>query len=84
MKKGKETASPERGIPLKGETIADVLEALFAQEPQLRDELYDGELLRPSISVCLNGIDSRYLALGLKTPVQAGDRVSTCENVTLH
>jgi molybdopterin synthase sulfur carrier subunit len=64
-----------RELPATGATIGEVLDALAAGYPGLRDQLYtpDGELNR-FVNVYLNGQDVRYLD-GRGTPVSEGDEV---------
>lgn len=62
-------------LEVGGGSVGEVLDALVAQFPALRDQLLteDGELNR-FVNVYLNGQDVRYLD-GRATPVAAGDEV---------
>jgi sulfur-carrier protein len=64
-----------REIPATGGTIGEVLDALAASYPGLRDQLFtpDGDLNR-FVNVYLNGQDVRYLD-GRGTPVGERDEV---------
>ncbi|TCV97532.1 ThiS family protein [Luteibacter rhizovicinus] len=68
--------------PVDGDTVNDVLEAMFEVYPDLRHELFHAGMLRENVSICLNGQDTRELADGLNTHVRAGDNVSTRERPT--
>jgi molybdopterin converting factor small subunit len=62
-------------IDLEGGSIREVVDALVAQHPSLRDQLLtpEGDLNR-FVNVYVNGQDVRYLQ-GLDTPVEARDEV---------
>ena len=64
-----------REVDADGETIGDVLDALVATYPSLKDQLFteDGELNR-FVNVYLNGQDVRYLD-GRATAVDNRDEV---------
>ena len=64
-----------REVDADGDTIGEVLDALVATYPSLKDQLYteDGELNR-FVNVYVNGQDVRYLD-GTATPVAARDEV---------
>ena len=64
-----------REVDADGETIGDVLSALIATYPSLKDQLFteDGELNR-FVNVYVNGQDVRYLD-GTATPVAERDEV---------
>jgi molybdopterin synthase sulfur carrier subunit len=64
-----------REVDADGDTIGDVLSALVATYPSLKDQLFteDGELNR-FVNVYVNGQDVRYLE-GTATPVAERDEV---------
>jgi molybdopterin synthase sulfur carrier subunit len=64
-----------REVDADGDTIGDVLSALVATYPSLKDQLVteDGELNR-FVNVYVNGQDVRYLE-GTATPVAERDEV---------
>ena len=64
-----------REVDADGDTIGEVLDALVATYPSLKDQLYteDGELNR-FVNVYVNGQDVRYLD-GTATPVAERDEV---------
>jgi molybdopterin synthase sulfur carrier subunit len=64
-----------REVDADGQTIGEVLDALVATYPSLKDQLYteDGELNR-FVNVYVNGQDVRYLD-GTATPVADRDEV---------
>jgi molybdopterin synthase sulfur carrier subunit len=62
-------------VPLEGETVGAVLEALYAEHPELRDSLSDGDGgLRRFVNVYVDGEDVRF-GDGLATPVKDGGEV---------
>jgi MoaD family protein len=69
------TVGGAREVEAAGSTIGEVLDALVASFPALRDQLYatDGELNR-FVNVYLNGQDVRYLQ-GTATAVGDADEV---------
>ena len=59
-------------VAVDGDTVGAVLEALYAEHPELRDSLSDGDGgLRRFVNVYLAGEDIRFLD-GLETPVDDG------------
>ena len=64
-----------REVDATGSTIGEVLQALVAAHPSLRDQLFtgDGELNR-FVNVYVNGQDVRYME-GVATPVADADEV---------
>jgi molybdopterin converting factor small subunit len=70
----RESVGGARSVNAEGDTVAKVLDDLFAQYPSLRDRVTeDGELSR-FINVYVNDRDVRYRD-GLDTTVGAGDTV---------
>jgi MoaD family protein len=62
-------------VPVEGGTVGDVLEALYAEHPALRDSLSDDDGgLRRFVNVYVGGEDVRF-GNGLDTPVKDGDEV---------
>ncbi len=56
-------------------TVDEMLNALYAQFPDLRPELYKGrEELHPAIHILVNGRDMRYIN-GVETVLKASDEV---------
>ena len=63
-----------RDVTASGETVAAVLDDLFAQHPALRERVTDDGQLSRFINVYVNDRDVRYRD-GLDTPVGADDTV---------
>jgi MoaD family protein len=62
-------------VPVEGETVGAVLEALYAEHPDLRDSLSDGDGgLRRFVNVYVDGEDVRF-GDGLQTSVKDGGEV---------
>jgi MoaD family protein len=62
-------------VPVDGSTVGDVLEALFATHPELRESISDGDGgLRRFVNVYVDGEDVRF-GDGLQTPVRDGGEV---------
>jgi len=62
-------------VLLEGETVAAVLDALYATHGELRDRIADDDgTLRRFVNVYVNGDDIRF-GDGLQTPVPAGAEV---------
>ena len=62
-------------VPVDGATVGDVLEALFATHPELRESISDGDGgLRRFVNVYVDGEDVRF-GDGLQTPVRDGGEV---------
>ncbi len=51
-----------------GDTVQSMLDELLDRHPALREKLFRGDELHPSIHVFLNGRDVRYLG-GLDIPI---------------
>jgi len=51
-----------------GDTVQSMLDELITRHPGLREKLFRGDELHPSIHVFLNGRDVRYLG-GLEIPI---------------
>lgn len=69
------SAGGASSVPVEGETVGAVLEALYDQHPDLRDSLSDGDGgLRRFVNVYVDGEDVRF-GDGLQTPVKDGDEV---------
>jgi molybdopterin synthase sulfur carrier subunit len=63
-------------VQVEGSTLADVIEALEAAHPGLKDRLLDESgALRKFVNIFVADDDVRYLD-GLATPVPAGETVS--------
>ncbi len=64
-----------KSLPVDGQSIREVVDALVARHPALGSQLLttDGDLNR-FVNVYVNGQDVRYLA-GLDTPVAPADEV---------
>jgi MoaD family protein len=59
-------------VAVEGETVGAALEALYAEHPDLRDSLSDGDGgLRRFVNVYVDGEDVRF-GDGLGTPVKDG------------
>jgi sulfur-carrier protein len=62
-------------VPVEGETVGAVLEALYKQHPDLRTSLSDGDGgLRRFVNVYVDGEDVRF-GDGLQTAVRDGGEV---------
>ena len=62
-------------VSVQGDTVGAVLEALYAEHPDLRDSLSDGDGgLRRFVNVYVDGEDIRF-SDGLDTPVPDGHEV---------
>ena len=62
-------------LRVDGGTVAEVLDAAYAQQPELRERLTDGDgALRRFVNVYVDGEDIRF-GDGLATPVAAGAEV---------
>lgn len=61
-------------LTVEGGTVAEVLDAVYAQQPELRDRLTDGGELRRFVNVYVDGEDIRF-GDGLETAVPAGAEV---------
>lgn len=64
----------QRAVEAVGATVGEVLEALFASHPALRDRLTDDGRLSRFVNVYLNDRDVRYRD-GLETPAGPDDTV---------
>jgi sulfur-carrier protein len=70
----RDAAGGERQVTANGDTVAAVLEDLFARYPELRRRVTDDGDLSPFVNVYVNDRDVRYRD-GLDTPVVADDTV---------
>ncbi len=62
-------------VEVSGETVGAALEALYAQHPELKDSLSDGDGgLRRFVNVYVDGEDVRF-GDGLATPVKDGGEI---------
>ncbi|MCW2985898.1 MAG: MoaD/ThiS family protein [Conexibacter sp.] len=62
-------------IGVEGDTVGAALEALYAEHPELRDSLSDGDGgLRRFVNVYVDGEDVRF-GDGLSTPVKDGGEI---------
>ena len=65
----------QAAVQVQGETVADALESLVEQHPDLRQHLFNGQgELRPFVNLYLNSEDIRHLQK-LATPIQDEDRL---------
>ena len=63
--------------PIPGGTIRDLLQAVTARYPALRDEMFDEQdHVYPYIPLYINGRNPRLLAEGLDSPVKPEDVLS--------
>jgi adenylyltransferase/sulfurtransferase len=69
-------AGQRAAVPLEGETVGELLDALFAECPDLEPHLRgaDGEI-RNFVNIFVNGEDVRHQA-GTETKLSAGDQVA--------
>jgi molybdopterin converting factor small subunit len=70
----RETVGGEKELAAHGDTVAAVLEDLFARHPALRERVTADGTLSEFVNVYVNGRDVRYGA-GLETPVGPEDQV---------
>ncbi|HEY7738780.1 MAG TPA: ubiquitin-like small modifier protein 1 [Candidatus Limnocylindria bacterium] len=70
----RETVGGERELPASGDTVAAVLDDLFARYPALRDRVTEEGALSRFVNVYVNGRDVRY-GTGLETAVGPDDQV---------
>jgi molybdopterin converting factor small subunit len=70
----RETVGGERELAASGDTVAAVLEDLFARYPSLKDRVTADGTLSPFVNVYVNGRDVRY-GDGLATAVGPDDQV---------
>ncbi len=62
-------------LRVEGGTVAEVLDAVYAEQPELRERLTDGDgTLRRFVNVYVDGEDIRF-GDGLQTPVPEGAEV---------
>jgi sulfur-carrier protein len=64
-------AGGEAELRAEGATVGEVLDAVYAQHPELRDRLTDDGRLRRFVNVYVDGEDVRF-GDGLDTPVAPG------------
>ena len=70
----RDSVGGSRDVTASGETVAAVLDDLFAQHPALRERVTEAGRLSPFINVYVNDRDVRYRD-GLDTPVGVDDTV---------
>jgi MoaD family protein len=70
----RETVGGERELAASGDTVAAVLDDLFARYPALRERVTEDGALSRFVNVYVNGRDVRYGA-GLETTVGPEDQV---------
>jgi molybdopterin converting factor small subunit len=70
----RETVGGERELAASGDTVAAVLDDLFARYPSLKDRVTADGTLSPFVNVYVNGRDVRY-GDGLGTAVGPDDQV---------
>ena len=70
----RDSVGGSRDVSASGETVAAVLDDLFAQHPALRERVTEDGQLSRFINVYVNDRDVRYRD-GLDTPVGADDTV---------
>jgi len=69
-------AGKQAAVEVQGATVAEALNSLVGQHPDLRRHLYtDDGKLRAFVNVYLNDEDIRFLK-NLETPVKEGDEIS--------
>ncbi len=70
----RDVAGGAREIEADGASVAEVLESLFTQHPELRDRVTENGALSRYVNVYVNDRDIRYRD-GLHTAVGPGDTV---------
>jgi sulfur-carrier protein len=69
------SAGGQAEVTVEGTTVGAVLDGLYAQHPELRDRLSDGDgALRRFVNVYVDGEDVRF-GEGLETAVEDGGEV---------
>ena len=69
------SAGGASSVPVEGDTVGAVLEALYSEHPDLRESLSDGDGgLRRFVNVYVDGEDVRF-GDGLQTSVRDGGEV---------
>jgi molybdopterin synthase sulfur carrier subunit len=72
----RDAAGGATAAQVRGATVGEALESLYAEHGELRDRLSDGDGgLRRFVNVYLGGEDIRFLD-GLDTPLSDGDEVT--------
>lgn len=65
----------QAAVEVGGDTVAEAMESLIKQHPDLRQHLFNGQgELRPFVNLYLNSEDIRHLQK-LETPIKADDRL---------
>ncbi len=65
----------QAAVQVKGKTVAEAMESLVEQHPDLRQHLFNGQgEIRPFVNLYLNSEDIRHLQK-LATPIQEEDRL---------
>ncbi len=54
----RELTNGERSVSVEGDTVRDVIDNLDQRYPGLKERLYDGDQLQPSIAVVVDGVTS--------------------------
>ena len=68
-------AGNQKRVEVAGSTVGEALDALLAQFPDLREQLFSGDgSLNRFVNVYVNGRDVRY-EQELATPISEGDEV---------
>ena len=65
----REDAGGAREVEASGSTVRELLDDMTARLPQLGERIYDGDQIRPFVSVYVDGEDVRTLG-GLDVPVR--------------
>jgi len=75
-------AGKKSSVEVEAGTVAEALQILSAQNPELHKHLYtDGGQLQAYINVYLNDDDIRYLSGKENTPVQPNDTISLVPSI---
>jgi MoaD family protein len=71
----REATDGEANADVEGETVGEVLDALYDRYGELRNRIAEDGGLRRFVNVYVGGEDIRFLE-GLETPVSDGDEVT--------
>jgi MoaD family protein len=71
----REATDGEASADVEGETVGEVLDALYDRYGELRNRIAEDGGLRRFVNVYVGGEDIRFLE-GLETPVSDGDEVT--------
>ena len=68
----RELTNGQKSLSINGDTVRQVIENLESKYPGIKERLFDGDRLRPSISIVVDGYTS---TLKLRQPLQESSEV---------